>query len=112
MSEIKIVGLRKEYGPTVAADSVDAVFDTGTVTCLLGPSGCGRTTLLRMIAGLETPDSGQIFLGGKDVTKLPTEKRDLGMVFQYPVVYRGMTVAENLGLPLQQSRGRARMRRR
>lgn len=109
MSEIKIVGLRKEYGPTVAADSVDAVFEAGTVTCLLGPSGCGKTTLLRMIAGLETPDSGQILLGGKDVTKLSTEKRDLGMVFQYPVVYRGMTVAENIGLPLEQARGRSRV---
>lgn len=109
MSAIEIRGLRKQYGPTVASDSLNAVFDPGTITCLLGPSGCGKTTLLRMIAGFEVPDAGQVLLGGEDVTKLPTKKRDLGMVFQYPVVYRGMSVRQNVELPLQQTGGRGRV---
>ena len=109
MSEIEIRKLRKVYGSTVATDSLDAVFETGSVTCLLGPSGCGKTTLLRMIAGLEKPDSGSVLLGGKDVTNLPTGKRDFGMVFQYPVVYRGMSVRENLELPLKQARGKSKL---
>ena len=109
MSEIEIRELRKVYGSTVASDSLNAVFEAGSVTCLLGPSGCGKTTLLRMIAGLESPDSGSVLLGGKDVTRLPTGKRDFGMVFQYPVVYRGMSVRENLELPLKEARGKNRL---
>jgi len=109
MSEIEIRKLRKVYGSTVATDALDAVFETGSVTCVLGPSGCGKTTLLRMIAGLEKPDSGQVLIGGKDVTSLPAEKRDLGMVFQDPVVYRGLSVRENLELPLKQAKGKNKL---
>jgi len=70
------------------------------VTCLLGPSGCGKTTLLRMIAGLETPTSGSIYFGDVDLTQLEPRKRNIGMVFQYPVVYRGISVYKNIELPL------------
>lgn len=105
MAEVRLAGLRKEFdGNVVAVDDLTLTFAEGTVTCLLGPSGCGKTTLVRMIAGLETPTSGQIFFGEHDVTNLKTRRRDLGMVFQSPVVYRGTTVRENVALPLRHER--------
>jgi ABC-type sugar transport system ATPase subunit len=102
MSDIRIEKLRKEYGSTVAVRDVTITFPSGSVTCLLGPSGCGKTTLLRMIAGLEDPTSGAIYFGDKDVTDLAPSKRNIGMVFQYPVVYRGISVYQNIELPLLQ----------
>lgn len=102
MSDIRIEKLRKEYGSTVAVRDVTITFPSGSVTCLLGPSGCGKTTLLRMIAGLEDPTSGEIYFGDKNVTDLAPSKRNIGMVFQYPVVYRGISVYQNIELPLLQ----------
>ena len=85
-------------------DDITTVFAEGTVTCLLGPSGCGKTTLMRMIAGLETPTSGSIRFGEREVTHLPPGKRDVAMVFQYPVMYRTLSVIENIELPLRRDR--------
>lgn len=100
MSEIRIENLTKNFGNVVAVDDLTFSFSEGKVTCLLGPSGCGKTTLLRMIAGLETPTRGSIHFGDRNVTELPPRKRNIGMVFQYPVVYRGITVYRNIELPL------------
>ena len=100
MAEIRTVNLTKVYGSLRAVDNLTYTFHDGKVTCLLGPSGCGKTTLLRMIAGLEFITSGKIYFGNKEVTPLPTSARNIGMVFQYPVVYRGLTVEENIALPL------------
>jgi len=100
MSEIKIKNVSKNFGDVVAVDDLTFSFPEGKVTCLLGPSGCGKTTLLRMIAGLEAPTKGSIYFGDRDVTGLPPRKRNIGMVFQYPVVYRGITVYRNIELPL------------
>jgi len=100
VSDVEIIGLSKDFGSLVAVESVSTVFREGTVTVLLGPSGCGKTTLMRMIVGLEKPTAGQVLIGGKDVTQVATSKRRIGMVFQYPVVYRGTSVARNLELPL------------
>jgi len=104
MSDIRIENLRKEYGKTIAVRDVTITFPSGTVTCLLGPSGCGKTTLLRMIAGLEEPTSGDIFFGDENVTDMAPSKRNIGMVFQYPVVYRGISVYQNIELPLLQEK--------
>ena len=101
MPEIKVEKLTKRFGPVLAVDELDITFHEGEITCLLGPSGCGKTTLLRIIAGLEEPTGGRVFFGGKDVTRLPPRKRNMGMVFQYPVVYRGISVYENIELPLK-----------
>lgn len=103
MSEIRTDELHKEFnnGEVVAVDNLSITFPEGTTTCLLGPSGCGKTTLMRMIAGLETPSRGRIFFGDQEVTKLSTRNRKIGMVFQYPVVYRGSDVRENIELPLK-----------
>jgi ABC-type sugar transport system ATPase subunit len=110
MAEIRLKNLTKRFGDIVAVDELNYEFPEGQVTCLLGPSGCGKTTLLRMIGGLETPTTGEVFLGDRDVTKLSPRKRHVGMVFQYPVVYKGLTVRENIRLPLlSQKLARAEM---
>jgi ABC-type sugar transport system ATPase subunit len=101
MSEIRVEQLTKTFGVLRAVDDVTFTFPNGQVTCLLGPSGCGKTTLMRIIAGLEHQSAGQVFFGDRDVSALPPRKRDIGMVFQYPVVYRGISVARNIELPLQ-----------
>ena len=109
MSDVTIQDLRKEYGPVVACDSISTTFESASLTCLLGPSGCGKTTLLRIIAGLEQPDSGHVLFDGEDVTQDSPSQRNIGMVFQYPVVYKGLTVRENLELPLRQMPRRERL---
>ena len=100
MPEIRVENLTKKFKDVVAVDDLTFSFPEGKVTCLLGPSGCGKTTLLRMIAGLETPTSGSIYFGETDLTELAPRKRNIGMVFQYPVVYRGISVYKNIELPL------------
>jgi ABC-type sugar transport system ATPase subunit len=84
-------------------------FNSSSVTCLLGPSGCGKTTLMRMIAGLQEPTSGEIYFGDQRVTHLSPRQRDIGMVFQYPVNYRGLTVRKSIELPLLQDIGMRRL---
>jgi ABC-type sugar transport system ATPase subunit len=101
VSEIRVEHLTKTFGTLHAVDDVTFTFPSGQVTCLLGPSGCGKTTLMRIIAGLETATTGSVAFGDRDVTRLSPSRRDIGMVFQYPVVYRGLSVARNIELPLQ-----------
>lgn len=98
--EIRIKNLLKVFGSLHAVDNLNHTFNDGKVTCLLGPSGCGKTTLLRMIAGLESQTAGSIFFGNKEVTNTSTRDRNIGMVFQYPVVYKGLSVYKNIELPL------------
>ena len=102
MSSIRVENLRKEFnhGAVVAVRDLNITFEEGTTTCLLGPSGCGKTTLMRIIAGLEQPTGGDVFFGDERVTHLSTRKRNIGMVFQYPVIYRGASVRRNIELPL------------
>ena len=100
MSEIRLVNLRKEFKDLVAVQDVTITFPTSTVTGLLGPSGCGKTTMMRMIAGLETPSAGDVYFDNERVTDLPPRKRNIGMVFQYPVAYKGISVSRNIELPL------------
>ena len=104
MAEIRIVNLLKTFGSLHAVDNLNYTFVDGKVTCLLGPSGCGKTTLLRMIGGLETITSGEIYFGDKEITGLSTAQRNIGMVFQYPVVYKGLSVEDNIALPLRQAK--------
>ena len=100
MPEVRLVDLHKEYPGVTAVKKVTVTFATATVTCLLGPSGCGKTTMMRMIAGLEAPTAGDIFFDDDRITGLPPHKRKIGMVFQYPVVYRNISVYRNIELPL------------
>lgn len=104
MAELEVRGIRKEFGSFVAVKDASLRFDSARVTCLLGPSGCGKTTLMRIIAGLETPTRGDVLFDGVPVTSLSPSARDIGMVFQYPVVYQGLTVRQNVELPLRSTR--------
>ncbi|UHL64783.1 ABC transporter ATP-binding protein [Paralcaligenes sp. KSB-10] len=109
--EIKIEGLSKSYvseGKTVKAlDNIDLTIPANEIFTLLGPSGCGKTTLLRCIVGLETPDEGEIHIGGELVWSkkkgiaIPPEKRGLGMVFQTYAIWPHMNVFDNVAYPLQ-----------
>lgn len=104
MPDIRLEALTRSFGALVAVNDITMTFSEGTVTCLLGPSGCGKTTLMRMIAGLETPTVGRVLFGDRDVTRLPPRRRDVGMVFQYPVMYRPLSVQENIELALRRER--------
>jgi ABC-type Fe3+/spermidine/putrescine transport system ATPase subunit len=98
---LSIEGLRKSYSSGVlAADIGHLEADPGQLLTLLGPSGCGKTTTLRCIAGLIRPDAGRILVGGRDITGLPTHKRNLGMVFQNYAIFPHMTVYENIAYGL------------
>jgi glycerol transport system ATP-binding protein len=80
------------------------VWEQGSAYALLGPSGCGKTTLLNIISGLVIPSEGRLLFDDVDVTHLPTEERNIAQVFQFPVIYDTMTVAENLAFPLKNRR--------
>jgi glycerol transport system ATP-binding protein len=107
MAKVTLSGIAHAYGanPRGAEDwalkRLDHVWDDGGAYALLGPSGCGKTTLLNIISGLITPTQGQVLFGDQDVTDLPTERRNIAQVFQFPVIYDTMTVRENLAFPLR-----------
>ena len=105
--------LHKRYPDGIhAVRGVDLDCGDGQLVVLLGPSGCGKTTTLRMIAGLEDPTSGTIILDGSEVTALPPQQRDVGFVFQFYALYPHMTVAENIGFPLESTACTTAERRR
>jgi putative spermidine/putrescine transport system ATP-binding protein len=101
MSGLALQSVVKEFGAFRAVNDVDLTVPHGTFVCMLGPSGCGKTTLLRMIAGLDLPTSGAIRLDGEDITRVPTHKRNLGMVFQSLALFPHLTVGENIAYPLR-----------
>lgn len=100
MAEIRVENLRKEFGSFTAVQDSNFVVNDGEFFVMLGPSGCGKTTTLRMIAGLELPTSGNILLGGEDVTMLRARERDIAFVFQLFALYPHMNVRKNIGFPL------------
>jgi putative spermidine/putrescine transport system ATP-binding protein len=104
---LTIQGLRKTYGSVTAADITRLEARRGQLLTLLGPSGCGKTTTLRCIAGLIEADAGSIVVGGRDITALPTHRRNLGMVFQNYAIFPHMTVFDNVAYGLR-SRGLSR----
>src|SRR5439155_20010922 len=96
MTAVRLQQVRKYFGATRALDNVDLSITAGELFFLLGPSGCGKSTLLRIIAGLESPSGGRVFFNDRDVTDLPTEKRNAVMCFQSYALWPHMTVAENV----------------
>ena len=99
--EIKIENLTKAYGDFKAVDNMNLNIADGELVGLLGPSGCGKSTTLFMLAGLNDPTSGHIYFGGKDVTKVAPEDREIGLVFQNYALYPHMTVEKNISYGLK-----------
>lgn len=91
----------KRFGSSIAVDQVDLDVDAGSQFFLLGPSGCGKTTLLRMIAGFLAPSAGKIHFGERDITHLPANRRNCGMVFQSYALWPHMTVRQNISFGLE-----------
>ena len=102
MTSIRIEGLTKNFGEVRALDHIDLEIKPGEIFFLLGPSGCGKTTLLRHIAGFYQPDSGRVLFGDKDVTRMPPNKRNTGMMFQSYALWPHMTVAKNVAFGLEE----------
>ncbi len=98
---IKLQSVSKHFGPFTAVDSVDLEIYKGELFSLLGGSGCGKTTLLRMLAGFETPSSGSIFIDGIDMTNVPPYERPVNMMFQSYALFPHMTVEKNVAYGLQ-----------
>ncbi|WP_370159484.1 ABC transporter ATP-binding protein [Limimaricola soesokkakensis] len=105
MAEIHLQQLAHSYAPDAADPAyalkpIDMVWQDGQTYALLGPSGCGKSTMLNIISGLLKPSHGRVLFDGRDVTALDTGRRNIAQVFQVPVIYTSMTVAENLAFPL------------
>ncbi|BAO93990.1 ABC transporter ATP-binding protein [Caballeronia insecticola] len=101
MTHLTLQAVTKRFHTAYAVDHVDLAVPDGKLVCFLGPSGCGKTTLLRIIAGLETATSGTVAFAGRDLTRVPANQRDFGMVFQSLALFPHMTVAQNIAYPLR-----------
>ena len=99
--KVRIDNVTKKFGHTTAVSNFSAELQDGHLICLLGPSGCGKSTLLNMLCGIIPVTQGQIFFDDKNVTKLPPDQRNIGMVFQNYALYPHMTVAQNIAFPLE-----------
>ncbi|MBP3743513.1 MAG: ABC transporter ATP-binding protein [Treponema sp.] len=99
--QIRLENLTKKFGHTVAVNNFSATLPDGSLICLLGPSGCGKSTLLNMLCGITDVTEGHIYFDDKEVTKLPADRRDIGMVFQNYALYPHMTVCDNICFPLE-----------
>jgi putative spermidine/putrescine transport system ATP-binding protein len=98
---LELVGLKKRYGDVVAVDHVDLSVAQSEFVTFLGPSGSGKTSLLMMLAGLQQPDAGEMFLNGAPLQPVPAHKRNIGVVFQQYALFPHMTVAANVAFPLE-----------
>src|ERR1700675_2882105 len=94
--EVRLEDLRRSQAGVTALDGLSRTMAPGELVALLGPSGCGKTTAMRLVAGLEEANSGRVMFGGKDVTGLPANKRDVGMVFQAYSLFPHMTATQNV----------------
>ena len=99
---VRLQNLTKAFGSTYAVDDISLTIHKGEFFSLLGASGCGKSTLLRMLAGFEQPTSGQIFIDGQEISKVPAYKRPINMMFQSYALFPHMSVADNIGFGLKQ----------
>ena len=104
MSKLNVRNISKRFGSAIAVDNLTLDFPDGQLTVLVGSSGCGKTTLLRMLAGLEEPTGGEMFIGDKEVAHVPAWDRNIAMVFQSYALYPHMNVFKNIAFPLEARR--------
>ncbi|WP_353644734.1 ABC transporter ATP-binding protein [Mesorhizobium sp. WSM2239] len=98
---LSIQNVHKAFGATTVVEDFNLDVERGEFVSFLGPSGCGKTTMLRIVAGFEEPSAGIVMVGGKDVTNLKPNQRDIGMVFQAYALFPNLTVAQNIGFGLK-----------
>lgn len=103
-TRVELRGIVKDYGTTRVLHGIDLDIEPGEFVSLLGPSGCGKTTLLRVLAGLELATAGHVRLGGNDVSRVPTNRRDIGMVFQSYSLFPHLRVEDNVAFGLRRRR--------
>ena len=110
MSEtfLSIKDVRKAFANATVVQDFNLDVGRGEFVSFLGPSGCGKTTVLRMVAGFEEPSAGSIAIGGKDVTRLKPNQRNIGMVFQAYALFPNLTVAQNIAFGLKVAKRAAR----
>src|SRR5690606_5791646 len=101
---VEIENLTKRFGDFTAVDNVSLKVYQGEIFCLLGGAGCGKLTLLRMLAGFETPSAGRMILDGQDLAEIPPYKRPVNMMFQSYALFPHMTVEKNIAFGLEQER--------
>src|ERR1700734_3715938 len=101
---VQVERISKSFGDFTAVNDVSLKIYKGEVFCLLGASGCGKTTLLRMLGGFETPSSGKILIDGEDMTGVPPYERPVNMMFQSYALFPHMNVEQNVGFGLKQDR--------
>ena len=101
MAFLELKNIVKEFGPVRTIKGIDLQINQGEFIVFVGPSGCGKSTLLRLIAGLEAVTEGTLSLDGRDITEVPSSKRDLAMVFQSYALYPHMTVFDNMSFALK-----------
>ena len=101
MAEVRLDRITKRFGDVTAVDDLSLAIADGELVVLLGPTGAGKTTTLRIVAGLEKPEAGQVEIGGQNVTAEPPAVRDVAFVFQQYSLYPHLTVYDNLAFPLR-----------
>jgi sulfate/thiosulfate transport system ATP-binding protein len=110
---IEVTGICKQFGDFVALEDVDMTVGSGRLTALLGPSGGGKSTLLRIIGGLESPDSGEVRIDGREITGVPAQRRNVGFVFQHYAAFKHLSVFRNVAFGLEiRKRPKAEIRNR
>src|SRR5258708_38055758 len=101
MAYLELQNLHRDFGAVKALDGIEIELGEGEFLSLLGPSGCGKTTALRLVAGFDRPDAGRIVVDREDLTTVPPNKRDMGMVFQAYSLFPNMTAEQNLEFGLR-----------
>ena len=101
MAEVTLTKIYKSFGEDVALNDLTMTVPDGSFVVLLGPTGAGKTTTLRIVSGLDKPDRGQVYIGGRDMSLLTPAQRNIAMVFQQYSLYPHLTVRENLEFPLK-----------
>src|SRR5437763_16187432 len=110
MAFLELQNLQRNFGAVRALDGIEIALGEGEFLSLLGPSGCGKATARRLVAGFDRPDGGAIVVDGKDITRIPPSRRDMGMVFQAYSLFPNMTAAQNVefGLRIRKRKGAER----